>query len=380
MQLRHSSVFDESVIARLLFHRRCQNTVTFLLVLLIISGQALACAAEHEAINASEAKRYLLRALRIIRKQAIYSNKINFAVEKKKALRLTKDARAPKDTYPVIRAVLAKLPGRHSALVIPESELAEAKVSADSRKSAQYKLPVPANQLSPAGQMLRHGAQNIGYLLVPGLIAYDEATLMHYAERLRSILAELNKAQPHGWIVDLRRNTGGNNWPMLAALGPLLGHGVIGHFCSPRAKTCAWIYEDDKISVTSSSRKWLPYPLSAAGGGEVQLCDFPPVAVLIGKNTISAGEIVAIAFKGRPNTRFFGENTAGLTTAVKGYELIDHAVLFLAVEEDADRNGNRYPDGIHPDELTMQGEQTQKDPVVESATNWISKRVFNSGN
>lgn len=349
--------------------------LSFLLCLLILFVQAHPCTAEPETKISPEAKRYLLRALRIIQKQAINNDKIDFALEKKKALKLAKDAKAPKDTYPAIRALLAKLPDRHSALVVPESEPVQAKGAADRRRPAQYKLPVPANQLQPSGRIISHGGQKVAYLLVPGLVTYEEAAIMQYAEGLRGILASLNKEEPAGWIVDLRRNTGGNNWPMLAALGPLLGHGVIGHFCSPKTKTCAWVYEDDKLSVTGSSRKWLPYPLSAAGGGNVEIRGLPPEAVLIGKNTISAGEIVAIAFKGHPGTRFFGEDTSGRTTAVKGYELTDHAVLFLAVEDDADRNGNRYPEGIHPDEYVMQNGQTQNDPVVESANNWILGKI-----
>ena len=30
------------------------------------------------------------------------------------------------------------------------------------------------------------------------------------------------------WIVDLRGNYGGNIWPMIAGVGPVLGEGIIG--------------------------------------------------------------------------------------------------------------------------------------------------------
>ena len=31
-----------------------------------------------------------------------------------------------------------------------------------------------------------------------------------------------------GWIVDLRTDGGGNMWPMMAGLGPILGEGIMG--------------------------------------------------------------------------------------------------------------------------------------------------------
>ena len=36
-----------------------------------------------------------------------------------------------------------------------------------------------------------------------------------------------------GWIVDLRGNGGGNMWPMLAGIGPILGEGIAGYFIDP---------------------------------------------------------------------------------------------------------------------------------------------------
>ena len=33
-----------------------------------------------------------------------------------------------------------------------------------------------------------------------------------------------------GWIVDLRGNFGGNMWPMLLSVEPLIGNGTLGYF------------------------------------------------------------------------------------------------------------------------------------------------------
>ncbi len=342
--------------------------LAFLFVVLMLLGQALPCLAEQKQSMSPAAKNYLLKALNIIKKQALNSESMDFNSQKLKALELARGAKTPQDTYPAIRHVLAELPDHHSALVVPQPA---------PETPGRFKLPVPAKQLEPSGQIIE-GDHKVAYLLVPGLIAYDTADIMRYAERLRGILVKLENEKPEGWIVDLRSNTGGNNWPMLAALGPLFGSRVLGYFRCPKTKPHPWIYEDDKISVMDSSRRWLHSPISASRGGRLNIRELPPVAVLISRNTISAGEIVCIAFKGRPNTRFFGNDTCGLTTAVYPFELPDHAVLFLAVANDADRNGHCYPGGISPDQYIMQDTQGQKDSAVESARDWISSKIAES--
>ena len=48
-----------------------------------------------------------------------------------------------------------------------------------------------------------------------------------------------------GWIVDLRHNRGGNMWPMVAGLGPLLGEGRAGAFVDPDGGATWWGYQDN---------------------------------------------------------------------------------------------------------------------------------------
>lgn len=99
-----------------------------------------------------------------------------------------------------------------------------------------------------------------------------------------------------------------------------------------------------------------------------------PVAVLIDRGTASSGEATAIAFEGRPKTRFFGEHTWGVT-AVNEYKLLDGAVLHFAAAVEADRTGKRYTDGIDPDEKiesTPTATIDDRDPAVAAALRWLS--------
>ena len=51
-----------------------------------------------------------------------------------------------------------------------------------------------------------------------------------YARAGGELLTTLAEGRPRGWVVDLRDNTGGNMWPMLAAIAALLPDGVLGYF------------------------------------------------------------------------------------------------------------------------------------------------------
>ena len=94
--------------------------------------------------------------------------------------------------------------------------------------------------------------------------------------------------------------------------------------------------------------------------------DGPPIAVLVGSRTASSGEATATAFHGRPDTRFFGQPTAGLTTSNEPLALSDGALLILTMSVFTDRNGVSYGQdiSIEPDVLV------DGDPTA-AATDWL---------
>jgi len=94
------------------------------------------------------------------------------------------------------------------------------------------------------------------------------------------------------------------------------------------------------------------------------------VAVLTGRMTFSSGEAIAVAFRGRPDTRSFGLETGGLTTSNDEFLLSDGAWLLLTVSRFADRTGKVYSGPIVPDEVVNPPE-TWPDPVLEAATAWL---------
>jgi C-terminal processing protease CtpA/Prc len=80
----------------------------------------------------------------------------------------------------------------------------------------------------------------------------------------------------------------------------------------------------------------------------------------------SSGEAVAIAFRGRPDTRAFGTSTCGFSTAVEQYPMSDGATLNLAISVMADRAKTKYGYAVAPDELVADPSQ-----VLERAMAWL---------
>ncbi|MBU6452798.1 MAG: peptidase S41 [Cyanobacteria bacterium REEB67] len=193
-----------------------------------------------------------------------------------------------------------------------------------------------------------------------------------FARSLQQEIALATQHGPVGWIVDLRGNTGGNMWPMIAGVGPLLGASTLGYFEYPKIKI-AWYYENGKSGVINLRGKLTNFEL------ETSLADLPnvPVVVLIDGATASSGEALAISFKGRANTCFIGETTRGLSTNNESIRLSDGATLVLTTSGEADRDGVSYDHGIAPDSKIDQGQilfGAKEDPGILAAIDWLDSR------
>jgi carboxyl-terminal processing protease len=208
----------------------------------------------------------------------------------------------------------------------------------------------------------------IAYLSVPWVSTTDSAVCMLVADSLQQLIAGLDKQGTNGWIIDLRKNTGGNCWPMLAGLGPLLGDGVCGYFVSAREKIPI-SYKDG----AASQGKYVRCRVSTNGYKLKE--DKKPIIVLTGRRTVSSGEIVALAFKGKEQVYFYGEPTAGYTTANATYTLSDNSMLVLTVCMEADRNGKICEGKIIPDEtISTETRSYNADPAKTAALVWLSSQ------
>ena len=302
---------------------------------------------------------YLNRALDIMQKHSVNRKKIDWPALRRRAIRNAGNAKTPKDTYDAIEVALYNLGDHHSSFFSPGSSPLSPTQSGNTSDETFTK---------PTGKKL---AGEIGYVSIPSFEGKG-AYATRFADALQGAVKRADGGGVCGWIVDLRGNPGGNMWPMLAGIGPVLGEGQVGTFVGPDGKRERWYYAGGASRLDGHVE-------TRVGGGAYQLHHpHPPVAVLIGSGTASSGEAIAVAFRGRKDTRFFGYPTRGVPTANDVFRLPDGAGLLLTVAADADREGRTYWAPINPDELvgngTEQGYATPDDSVAKAAEEWLQRR------
>jgi len=298
---------------------------------------------------------YLNRALDLMQERSLRRDAIDWAFLRGSAIQRARGAQDTGGTHPAIRTALLSLGDHHSFFIEPDD--VEALLS---RNTAEAR-----DRPGPSAEVLEG---RFGYVRVPAFSGGTEDATQDYARQIQTLIARDDQARPCGWLVDLRHNLGGNVWPMLAGVGPLLGEGDAGYFVYPGGERVTWGYAGGASRMAGSRMVQVPDPYTLRPGS-------PPVAVLTDRGTASSGEVIATAFRGRPGTRSFGERTAGATTANASITLSDGAQLVLATAVFADRIGRTYDSGIVPDETiaaSPPGTPLTADAVVRRALTWLS--------
>lgn len=292
------------------------------------------------------ARAYLTTALDLMERDALLRDDVDWAEVRRDAFTRAGDADNPDQTHQAIAAAVASLGDGHSTFRPP------AQSSTDGDET-----PTQVGGLS--GRALPGGA---GHLALPG-VGGSDALAKAYVREGRAALAAAGGGGGCGWVIDLRTNTGGNMWPMLAVVAPLLGDGNVGAFVYPDGRERAWTIDGAAPRLDANPFPWGPGDPPPHGG---------PVAVLTGERTASAGEAVAVAFRGHRASRSFGTATAGVPTANETHRLSDGATIILTEARDADRDGVVYDSPIVPDEEVHREPGTSPDTVLDTATRWIT--------
>ncbi len=193
--------------------------------------------------------------------------------------------------------------------------------------------------------------------MVPGFNSANKEIANNFAEKIQNMIKKLDSENNiKGWVVDLRKNTGGNMYPMIAGLGSLVGEGYLGYFVAKNRKD-TWKYENGKMG---SYQYTIPPKINSSD---------KKIAILIGKKTRSSGEATAIAFIGKNNVKLFGQPSGGFTSANRSFRLSDGKSIALAVSFEMDRTGKEYRSEIIPDVIIKP--DANKDLDLETAQKWI---------
>jgi C-terminal processing protease CtpA/Prc len=221
--------------------------------------------------------------------------------------------------------------------------------------------------------LIPHGRQlsgNLGYIALP--TNQPPFIVDQYAGIGQQIIKDIDQTPTCGWVVDLQYDGGGSLSPMILAVAPVLGDGELGKFISMDGTQAKWIlqnghfYYDDTLSREVDNPYQLKRPM-------------PPVAVLISASTASAGEATLIAFKGRSDTRVFGQPSAGVPTSRRAHSMPDGAYISVSNTLESDRTGRvyGYDERIRPDQYVTPNYRylgSDNDPLVQAAIPWISSQ------
>lgn len=305
--------------------------------------------AEPEGSLSAFARIYLDSAVTVMELNSVKRYEIDWPAFREQTLADAAGAQTISETYPVIVDALERIGDHHSFFRPPITS------------------PPETSGPDPSASLIGE----VGYLDVPEfsgggpdghVLAQEYHDLIEGVDTLAPICR---------WVVDLRGNTGGNMWPMVAGVGPILGEDTVGFFVDPDSLVQTWIYGDgaatlDGATIAGASA---PYTLESP---------YPHVAVLTDSLTASSGEAVAVAFTGRTDTRSFGAPTWGVSTANAAFPLADGAVIFLTVTTMADRSGMIYGGELVPDEPISGGAKTgdpETDDALGAAIEWLEARA-----
>ena len=270
-------------------------------------------------------RQYVRKAIRIMDKQGLFADGPDWDSAKTEALSAT--PASMEEAQEVVRTAAKVAGGKHSFLQLAGSVVAD----------ATSEWPAPEVSFSEGG---------IPVVSLPHFSGNHEEGVKYASAVLSAIPEDIP-----GVVIDLRGNTGGNMYPMIAAVHRFLPN------------------DDQTLRFRTRSRtQWIPLSYAVQSAGVQQQSRIEcPVAILTDSLTASSGEATLICFRGLDYVRVFGGPTAGYASANQPFPLPGGDHLVLTTGCDVARTGEVFcDDPIDPDVLT--------ETPLEDALEWINTR------
>lgn len=279
-----------------------------------------------------ESKDYFDNAFKIIKNGSYKKKDIDFDELYQKALVYIKGAKNPQDTYEAIKFTLTSLKDKHSKFIYPK------------------KNNILQNKEENRGFPLKPHFFNNEYAVLE-LFSYSSLNQVqnkNIADSIYKFILRLKEDNIKNLIIDLRKMEGGSNDPFLCGLAPLINHPKLFTLVGNDNQKESTVFEKGHLYKIRKKAKRGSLYLSNYIEDKVFLIS---ISILTGPYTASAGEIIAIAFKGLPNVKFVGAPTYGIPTGVALFTLKDGAGIGIASSIPFDRNGKSYTSSLNPDVL-----------------------------
>lgn len=299
------------------------------------------------------AKAYYEEFFDKISSDALDGEKIDWKNLRRVAKKMTAGAQAPDDLHEMMQYTLQRF-NKHSFMFTPT-------VAASFMGEGEEDDQIKPDLVYTSGHRVN---EQVAYLSMPAMGSGHGPTMTVFADSMQALIAQLDTEATTGWVLDLRENGGGNCWPMLAGIGPLLGEGVCGYFMSRDGSDAqSWAYRDGTSYEQDSARTSIIRPAYRLKGKNVR------IAVLTGPATASSGEVTAVAFMGKPNARHFGQPTAGYATTNSTIRMSDGAMVLLTTSVYGDRTKTSVQEQVVPDEIVAT--EGGKDAALMAALKWL---------
>jgi len=275
------------------------------------------------ALSCSGPRNYVVKAVKLMDRHGLFAEGPEWEVAKKEALGSRPENMD--DAHEVVKNALSVAGGKHS-FIYPADMV--------NKDAANTGWEMPSITID---------GNNIAMIKLPPFHGNREEGIRYASSVIESIPDDIA-----GAIIDLRHNTGGDMYPMIAAVHRFIRDG------------------DKMLRFRSRKRtQWIPlaYVCSVAGIESRPHIDCP-VAILTDSLTASSGEATLLCFRGQENAKTFGGETAGYASANTPYAMPDGSSLVLTTGCDVARTDESFCDEpIAPDAPTSSPET--------AATTWL---------
>lgn len=322
---------------------------------LLISMVSIAIICSCSKIN--ENKHIVSQALKITKEHAIHSETLDWSSIEQDVLQQADQVSSEKELYQVLQMLINRLGDNHSFLLTAEGKRWQ---------RVEKKTPAETKRTEPRAK-LRNA--KIAYIEVNPMSSAAKQDMKTYAQTLYQTIIAAYHEDMTGWILDFRENTGGQLWPMLAGLSPLINSDIAGNAIYPNGDNWQWWAKNGKAGVGENIHHQVDRQSDPVMSEK-------PIAILISNRTASSGEASVVSFIGKKGVCLIGEQTRGLATVNQPYELANGITLMLTSAYFGDRNKRVYPNGIEPGIIVDNNAANDIDNDIQlnTAIEWLEKQ------
>jgi hypothetical protein len=324
----------------------------------MLYSTAFAAEPPPETMPAVLAREVADRTVELVESRALYPRQQAEYDQAKAALLAAFDGQPVKidrsDLYARIRQLLRTLDTNGHSFLIPVGR----------QLTVPRKPAAPDDLVPPTFELIKTGKGMVLRWTPPPIVGGGPGAIPAYLKRFHDEAAAMpDTEQACALVVDLSEQSGGNAWPPFVAMYPLFGDANKANWVDRDGKRTAFVNRARLETMNRNFGDGRANPLSRFGSG--------PLAVVAGKRTASAGEMLLVALLGEARVQTFGNTSSGMTTANATYTLADGSSLVLTQSRYALGDGPVYRGGMVPMHQMGPGE-TLKEGVA-AAANWVAE-------